>query len=118
MAVLLAVCGLNLFSCTGNNQHDSSVKVVGTMSSVMWQGKLQGTIALDTITDRRHLYGIGPLENLSGELLIVDGKTYTSVVLDDTTMKVEESNEAKAPFFVYANVSYFRKRESAVKGIT
>lgn len=80
------------------------VSVIGAMRNVMWQGKLQGIIQLDTISDKQHLYGLGPVEYLSGELLIADGKSYRSTVLTDTTMKVEETFAVKAPFFVYTNV--------------
>lgn len=85
-------------------QHTNTVKVVGAMKNVMWKGQLYGTIALDTIAIKAHLYGLGPVEYLSGELLIVDGKCYQSSVLTDSTMKVEETYHTKAPFFVYANV--------------
>lgn len=83
---------------------DYTVKVVGAMRNVMWKGQLYGTINLDTIHSKENLYGLGPVEYLSGELLIVDGKSYKSTVLNDTVMRVEETYKAKAPFFVYANI--------------
>jgi acetolactate decarboxylase len=80
------------------------VQVSGAMRNVMWKGELQGTIALDTIQPKEHLYGLGPIEYLAGELLVTDGKIYQSKVLTDSTMKVEEVQQVKAPFFVYGNV--------------
>lgn len=80
-----------------------SVKVVGAMSKVMWKGEIAGVIDLDTIQNRNGLFGLGPEEYLTGEILIIDGKSYVSKVLSDFTMTVEETFKTKAPFFVYAN---------------
>ena len=63
-----------------------------------------GNINLDTIADKNNLYGLGPVEYLSGELLIVNGKAYKSTVVTDSTMRVEETYKVKAPFFGYANI--------------
>ena len=68
-------------------------------------GQLYGNINLDTIGNKINLYGLGPVEYLAGEILIIDGKSYKSTVVTDTTMKVEETYNIKAPFFGYANVA-------------
>ncbi len=83
---------------------NNNVKIVGAMKNVMWKGQLYGNIHLDTIANKKHLYGIGPVEYLSGELMIFDGKSYKSTVLSSTTMKVEETFDVKAPFFGYVNI--------------
>ena len=80
-----------------------TVQVVGAMKNVMRKGELGGTINLDTIKDKNGLYGLGPVEYLRGELLIIDGKSYVSSVMTDSTMAVEETYDVKAPFLVYAN---------------
>jgi acetolactate decarboxylase len=80
------------------------VVVVGAMRNVMWQGELAGSIDLDTLTDRSGLYGLGPLSYLRGELLVSDGRAYVSRVESDSTMTVEETFAATAPFFVYGRV--------------
>jgi acetolactate decarboxylase len=82
----------------------SRVKLVGQMKDVMWKGELKGKIFLDTITDKQHLYGIGPVEYLSGEILIIDGKSYKSTVISQSAMRVEETFNLKAPFFGYAQI--------------
>ncbi len=89
---------------------DSNVKVVGAMRNVMWKGELFGNIDLDTISDKKNLYGLGPVEYLSGELMIINGRSYKSTVGDDLSIKVEETYESSAPFFVYANVSIWTER--------
>jgi acetolactate decarboxylase len=88
---------------TGNPTNP--VRVVGMMRKVMMQGELSGTIALDTIPNKEHLYGLGPEEFLTGEILILDGISYKSVIKTDTTMSLEETFQIKAPFFAYANIA-------------
>ncbi|MDP2688001.1 MAG: acetolactate decarboxylase [Aequorivita sp.] len=80
------------------------------MKNVMWKGQLYGNINLDTIANKTNLYGLGPVEYLSGEILIIDGKSYKSTVTSDTTMNVEETYDIKAPFFGYANISKWKEQ--------
>lgn len=81
------------------------VLITGAMKRVMWEGKLDGLIRFDTLSDRQGLYGIGPLVGLRGEITIDDGKVYVSRVTSDSTMVVEESTASSAPFFVRAKVN-------------
>ncbi|OFZ63575.1 MAG: alpha-acetolactate decarboxylase, partial [Bacteroidetes bacterium RIFCSPHIGHO2_02_FULL_44_7] len=85
-------------------ESNTNVQIVGAMKNVMWKGQLYGNIYLDTIANKEHLYGLGPLDFLTGELLIIDGKSYKSTVMADQSMKVEESFDARAPFFGYTNI--------------
>jgi acetolactate decarboxylase len=99
-----------LISCQSSSKEKKEaiykdVQVVSAMKNVMWKGELYGKIHLDTIADKKGLYGIGPVSNLSGEILIIDGKSYVSRVVSDSTMTVENTFDVKAPFFVYANVT-------------
>lgn len=86
-----------------------SVKISGAMMNVMHKGELAGVISLDAIADKNHLYGLGPVEYLKGEILIVDGKAYKSTVVSESAMKVEETFQLKAPFFVHANVERWQE---------
>lgn len=102
---LLGLTILTLTNCTIKAQQTTNeVKIVGQMKNVMWKGQLFGTINLDTIANKTNLYGLGPVEYLAGEILIIDGKSYKSTVTSDSTMKVEETYDIKAPFFGYANI--------------
>jgi acetolactate decarboxylase len=85
-------------------QTKNEVKISGAMRNVMQKGDLSNTIHLDTIAAKQHLYGLGPLENLKGELLIIDGKSYISTVNDDGSIQMQQTYDAKAPFFVYSQV--------------
>ncbi len=103
---LLGLTILTLTSCSSKVQKTTNeVKIVGEMKNVMWKGQLYGNINLDTLANKTNLYGLGPVEYLAGEILIIDGKSYKSTVVSDTTMNVEETYEIKAPFFGYANIA-------------
>lgn len=91
-------------------RHASPVLITGAMKNVMWKGQLKGTINLDTIKDKTNLYGLGPVEGLRGEILIMDGKAYKSTVVDAKTMLVEETFAANAPFFVRGYVSAWKEQ--------
>ena len=104
--ILLGLTILTLTNCTTKAQQTTNeVKIVGQMKNVMWKGQLYGNINLDTIAEKTNLYGLGPVEYLAGEILIIDGKSYKSTVTSDSTMKVEETYDIKAPFFGYATIS-------------
>ncbi len=108
MSLKAAFFGLTILTLTSymsNAQQTNSVKIVGEMKNVMWKGQLYGNIHLDTIANKTNLYGLGPVEYLTGEILIIGGKSYKSTVVSDTTMEVEETYDIKAPFFGYANVA-------------
>jgi len=81
------------------------IKIVGAMKNVMWKGELGRKIDLDTISDKKGLYGLGPASYLSGELLINNGRSYLSKVNTDTTMTIQNTFKTSAPFFVYGNVT-------------
>jgi len=88
---------------------NSNVQIAGAMKNVMWKGELHGTINLDSLSGRKNLYGIGPLEYLRGEIMIMDGKSYQSRVLKRKKMEVKEGFDAKAPFFVYVEVENWQQ---------
>lgn len=91
-------------------QMTNEVKVIGQMKNVMWKGELFGNINLDTIANKSTLYGLGPVEHLTGEILIIDGKSYKATVLTDTTVYVEETYKIKAPFFGYTNIEQWKEQ--------
>lgn len=108
-----------LFSCQSNSSNQSeaapqgsnALTIIGAMKNVMHKGELFAIIDIDTIKNKTHLYGLGPLEYLQGEIMIVDGKGYKSIVANDTTMQVTETMKMKAPFFGYANIDSWIEAE-------
>lgn len=108
----LVICIVFSVGCTpAKEETNEEVRLVGEMRNIMWKGHLQGNIYLDTISNKTLLNGLGPLDSLSGEILILDGKSYISRVLTDSTMEVKENFDAKAPFFAYAPIAAWTTEE-------
>ncbi len=106
--ILVTTMSCNTQQKDSNLTNEPQVKIAGALRNVMMKGQLQGTIYLDSIKAKSGLLGVGPEEFLKSEITVVDGKSYRSVVLTSTTMKVSETYELKAPFFVYSNVTNWR----------
>jgi acetolactate decarboxylase len=106
VAVLLGHLIVTLASCTTTTQPTkNNIKIIGQMRNVMWKGQLYGNINIDTIVNKINLYGLGPVEYLAGEILVMDGKSYKSTAISDSTMRVDETYSIQAPFFAYANIA-------------
>ncbi|WP_174407717.1 acetolactate decarboxylase [Aquimarina pacifica] len=117
--VIVGILTIVIFSCntdkkkTNFTETYSDINIVGAMKNVMWRGELGAIIRLDTISNKKGLYGIGPESYLTGELLINDGQSYVSKVTSDSTMTVEKIFDVSAPFFVYTNVNEWNEIELA-----
>ena len=92
-----------LVSCTSSTSK-SSVKVVGEMKDVMWKGDLKGKIATDSLNSKE-TYGLGPIEFLKGEIVVFEGQSYVSKVVDSISHEVSKVPSVSAPFFVYSSNS-------------
>jgi len=108
MKITLTLLGLALLILTNGasraQQLTNTVHIVGKMKDAMQKGQLSGTIDLDTIANKAHLFGLGPVEYFTGEILIVNGTSYQSTIVS-SQMKVEETYKIKAAFFGYANIA-------------
>lgn len=106
---LAMVTSLLVFNACSNlkeasDQKRATLSIAGEMRNVMQRGDLSASIDLDTIQSKEHLYGIGPLDSLQGEITILDGKAYYSTLINGENF-VKQGFDIKAPFFVYANVT-------------
>jgi acetolactate decarboxylase len=108
---LVIICFLLLPSRVQSQQMDTSTSRVyhsGAMRNVMWKGELAATILLDTIAFPNQLCGIGPLEYLKGEIMLLDGTPFVATVQPGGAMLVQSATNVKAPFFVYSRVNRWK----------
>ena len=77
---------------------------IGAQRETIMNGKLAAALDLTTLAGRAHLYGLGPLEQLRGEVTIADNRPALARVAPDGTVSVTRSFAAGAPFFVWAEV--------------
>ncbi|MBT4415247.1 MAG: alpha-acetolactate decarboxylase, partial [Flavobacteriaceae bacterium] len=104
LIIFLSFC----FNSCEHSKEMNNVKIIGLMSDVMWKGKMDGLISTDTIS-LKGTYGLGPLENLKGEVLVFDGTTYISGINSNEKLYVNKVEAAKSPFFVYATEKNLEK---------
>lgn len=88
----------------------AQVKVAGEMRKVMQRADLSPSIALDTVS-RSGVYGLGVVEGLKGEIIVLDGKCYISWIQEDET-KTETTCDIKAAMLVYQNVKAWSTTKS------
>ena len=79
------------------------VRATGAMRNTMFNGQLAGLIDLDGLA-LPGTFGIGPLEFLRGEVLVLDGEVYTAAVNNSGSMLVTRDQAKMAPFFVHQTV--------------
>lgn len=109
MRIVLLIAGVLLIHSSVFSQKSSEVNIVGALRDVMWNGQLQGQVYIDTIPDQDHLYGMGPLEYLAGEITIIEGKTYQSKAVSQNEMWVEETTNIRAPFLGYSRIPRWKE---------
>ena len=104
MRIFLLISLSALFITCNRPQQSSSIEVVGQMRDVMWKGDLKGKIATDSLNNKE-TYGLGPIEFLKGEIVVFEGQTYVSKVIDSVSHQVTKIPSVRAPFFVYSTNS-------------
>jgi len=106
------ICGMELREVPAKAPvHNPSLHISGAMKNVMMMGNLSGSIDLDTMSNKKHLYGFGPVDYQSGEIMILDGKSYKSTVVSATKMNVSETFKMKASFFAYQQIESWKEVE-------
>ena len=84
------------------------LRFVGAQRETIMNGKLAAALDLRTLERTPHLYGIGPIEQLRGEVTIAASRPSLARVRPDGSIGVTESFEAGVPFLVWAQVPVWR----------
>jgi hypothetical protein len=83
------------------------VKWVGAQRDVL-QGDISGHVTLISFSHLQHLYALGPVERLQGEVSIFDSVPTISRITNNA-LKIETNFSVSACFLVYAQVSAWRQ---------
>ncbi len=89
------------------------VKFSGAMKNIMMKGDLSAHVSLDTL-DKSHLFGLGPVPGLKGEILILDGIVYTSSKNGNQLIN-QQDKVSKAAMLVYSHVEKWKAVSSKTK---
>jgi acetolactate decarboxylase len=84
-----------------------AVTIHGSFREQMQAGRCDEGVALRPLLAKPHLYAIGPLAGLRGELLVWDGTVFTSRIVDGTP-RVRIEPDASAAFLVASHVRRWR----------
>jgi len=84
------------------NKTAIKVNHAGALKNFMHKGDISAKASLDTLNPI-DLYGLGALEQLKGELIIIDGEPYLSRVLNGK-IQIEKTYDARASLLVYSRV--------------
>jgi acetolactate decarboxylase len=119
------VCGCAICGELGIGTSDSSARAdgpiairgagydlwfIGTQREAIMNGKLAAALDLNTLAGRSHLYGLGPIEQLRGEVKIADSRPALARVGPYGAVEVTQSFDSGAPFFVWAEVPRWVER--------
>ena len=85
----------------------SSVQTSGSLHEIM-EGNFAASISLKELANVPHLYALGAVENLDGEIQIFDGKAVISRRSEEM-MSIDNSFNASAALLVYTSVAEWKE---------
>ncbi len=108
LGYILGISFLLLASCK-EVQHPSYQKVAhsGALRTIM-SGDLSATASLDTLAAKDHLYALGAVAQLEGEIQIFDGTPFISSV-NENEVAIDPEFSKKAALLVYAVVPSWKE---------
>ncbi len=83
------------------------VRWSGELRNVMMKGDLKGTVDLKALNKLPHVYAVGALEGLQGEVTILDNSARIARVRDGKVV-VDHTAQGKACVLVYAQVKHWK----------
>lgn len=106
---LLLALSLHMFTPRAQaNSEEFSVKWAGALKNVHHGLDFGGKIDLAPLADLPHLYAVGPLEDLQGEVTIWDGKPLIARV-KNKSLQVDNILTGKACFLVYGQAKEWKE---------
>lgn len=93
-------------------QNEAVVRHAGALRNMMFNGDISAKIDLDSLKGRPHLFALGALENLRGEILIWDSQPIISLASDSVPV-LDHSFGHKATLLVYAEVPAWQTEQLA-----
>lgn len=94
---------------TNDKSNTGKVEVVffGALKNMMHKGDISAKADLNDLKNRKHLYALGAIENLKGEIQIFNGESFNTFISDSTVL-FDKSFNKKATLLVYAEVEHWK----------
>lgn len=90
----------------------SVVYSAGMARNVMMGTNLNAHVQLDSLLIKNHLYALGPVDNLQGEVTVLNGVPVVSQTTANNTIQTRIDSLVKAPFMVYTYAENWRYKAS------
>ncbi len=87
--------------------HPVQVHIQGALKNIMKKGDLSAHADLSNLKDSSHFYALGPLENLKGEIIIIDHQPFISSVEGDK-INIDQTFNHKAAMLVSSSVKRWK----------
>lgn len=104
--ILFALGGI--FAANAQVKMTYTVQYKGAMSAMFAKNQTAGKYAVKPLLAKPHLYALGQLDKLTGEITVWDGKLRVSKVNGDI-VETTTPKDAKAVFLVWSYVSQWRE---------
>ena len=72
--ITLALITALLFIACNDSTNDLNISIYGQLFKIMHENQREGIISLSEVISQPHTYGLGAMEGLDGEVLILDNK--------------------------------------------
>jgi len=103
-------CSIGGCSCSSSSAEEKPfhVKWQGAQRDVLG-GDIRGHVDLEPLAALENLYGLGPLEEVKGEITIIDSAATVARVADDGGIAITTGFSHRACFLVYSQVQRWQK---------
>lgn len=101
MRILILSLIIIMTSCSVSNDIEVKVHHYGALKNMMHKGDLSSKVTLDELKDINHLYALGAVENLKGEVLVLDGIPSISYVKGNDSLKTMMIDSSFEKMLVY-----------------
>jgi alpha-acetolactate decarboxylase len=106
-ALAETLAGEAIASRSTEHESNSAVHLIGEMRRMFTEHDIRPNVDLAKLTTNAHLYALGPLAGLKGEVTVMDGQVFVSKAVD-TRPTVVLQPKVKTVFLVYASVPAWR----------
>lgn len=103
LALAILLCSFNLTLAA-----DVDVGYAGSFKNIMHRGDISSKFSLSQLKDRDHIYALGAVENLKGEIQIFDGVSFVTFA-EDGTLHFDNTFQRDAALIVYAQVPEWKE---------
>ena len=100
---------LVITSCnSGSFENPFDIQYKGALKLMMKKGDITAKADLDTLQNIQNLFALGAVENLKGEIQILDSKPYLTLVKEGAAV-IDSSYDKKATLLVWATVEKWQE---------